>query len=63
MKLDLMGGWMFFQVFAVVGKPSPFIIFDGFERVTERHLAVTMVMAIRFAVGRDVNELIAIATV
>ncbi len=49
-------GRMLFQVFPEIRELGRLIRFDVVERVSQRHLAETVVMSVGFAVGRDVNE-------
>ena len=45
------------QELAVIGDPRQLSRFDILHRVSERHLSVSMMVAIRLAVSRDVHEL------
>ncbi len=49
--------WMFCKVLAVVGEACQLVLLDVIESVGERHVSVDMVMAISFAIGRDVQKL------
>src|SRR5215475_13226075 len=46
-----------FQIFTIVGQLSELVVFDMVQRIRQRHIAVLVVMAIRFAVSCNVNEL------
>ena len=63
MNLNFMGGWMLLEVFAVIGQFRVLVLLDHLQRISERHFPVAMVMSVRLAIGRDMDELIAIAAV
>ena len=51
---------IFFQVLAVVGELREIVALDMTERVRQCHFSPAMVMAVGFAVGADVDQLIPI---
>src|ERR1035438_7664202 len=59
---DVLGG-IARQKFGVVGDPGQTIGFDVAERVGERHIAVTVVMAVGFAICGDVGQLWPVALI
>ncbi len=52
-----MGRRKFFEKFAVIGNFRELLRFDAIERVGQRHFAVAVMMAVRFAIGRNVHHL------
>ena len=63
MNLNFMRGWMLLEVFAVIGQFRLLVLVDHLQRKSERHFPVVMVMSVGLAIGRDMDELIAIAAV
>src|SRR5690349_3417339 len=49
------------KVFAVIRQAGQTVLFDVLQSVGKRHVAVRMMMAISFAVGRHVHELRGVA--
>src|SRR5262245_1080843 len=50
MDLDFSRWRMFLSVFPIHGKPRKLVLFDVMKRVSQRHLSVTMMMSVGFAV-------------
>ena len=55
--LDFPLGRVKLEELAVVGQPDVRVLGQAIEHVRQRHVAVGVVMAVRFAVGGDVHEL------
>ena len=54
---------MLFEKFSVVGKLGDSALVDFVEGITQSHFAIVMVVAITLAIGRDVDELVALTCV
>src|SRR4249920_1337279 len=61
--LDVMPRRMLFEKFSVVGKLGDSALVDLVEGITQSHFAIVMVVAITLAIGRDVDELVALTGV
>src|SRR5580698_7975418 len=46
-----------FQELSVIGQSDSFVVLDMVQRIGERHLAVMVVVAVAFAIGRDMHQL------
>src|SRR5215469_16851382 len=57
-NLHFMRGRKFVKELAVVRDFGGFICLDVVKRIRQRHFSVPVVMAIRFAVSRDVSQLV-----
>jgi len=54
---------MFFQVFAVDREFGKVVLLDEMQRVSQRHFTVGMMVAVRFPVGCDMNQLVPLARI
>jgi hypothetical protein len=61
--LDVMPRRMLFEKFSVVCKLRDSALVDFVEGITQSHFAIVMVVAITLAIGRDVDELVALTCV
>src|SRR5258708_14505628 len=61
--LGLMSWWVFFEVFTVIGQAGEIVRFDVMKGVCQRHLAMAMMVPVRFAIGCDVHQLVPLAPV
>src|SRR3954469_14080578 len=55
--LSLARGRTEFEIFAIVGELCEPALLDIAQRICQRHIAESLVVAVRLAVGRDVHEL------
>ena len=53
---------MFFQKFGINSQLRMVAFFDLMQRISQRHVAILKMMAVGFAVGGDMHELIVIAS-
>src|SRR5215469_8165210 len=49
------------EIFPVIGQTCQLVLLDIFESVGQRHVAVSMMMSIGFAVSSNMHELLTIA--
>ena len=57
MDLDLPLRRVKLEKFAVIGQPHVAVLGQAIEDIGQRHVAVSMMVAVRLAVGGDVHEL------
>src|ERR1700746_3152177 len=62
-NLSVMGRRMLLEVLAIIGQSREILGLDVLQSVCQSHFTVPMMVAVRFAVSCDVNELVPLAPI